>query len=186
MRPLYVHGPGGLNENDQSKLDVLNTLSSSVASVEVDFCRGYEYSCNLTSEHATQHVADLLVGMSMGGYIAAQVADNLGIPFVAMNPIVQPRNFLEKFQGGFQDRDGNDHYFTEKTIKDYPDMTLSGVGLILINRGDNAAHIQEYVGDLFSVEVDTRVSATFEGFDEYAARVEKFFNQSRTSHGENF
>ncbi|MEO1945163.1 MAG: YqiA/YcfP family alpha/beta fold hydrolase, partial [Candidatus Thioglobus sp.] len=42
---------------------------------------------------------DLLVGTSMGGYMVAAIGDKLGVPFVAINPAIEPRESLKKTPG---------------------------------------------------------------------------------------
>ena len=105
MKILYIHGFGSYYHPSKSKIQTLQRLGD-VIGVNLDYCEGFEPSYEKVCEVVSS--CDLIVGTSMGGYMASHVGTAYGIPFVALNPAVNPRDSLLKHVGSFVDYGGND------------------------------------------------------------------------------
>lgn len=77
---------------------------------------------------------DLVVGTSMGGYMAALVSGFT--PFAAINPATNPREQLRKYLGTGIDHTGREYTMTEKVLEEMPDFRVSGDGIIFLDEGD--------------------------------------------------
>ena len=155
MKILYVHGFGSHFDPNHEKIKLLETLGE-VVGVDVDYCRGFHRAFEAVREAATEHNVDLIVGTSMGGYMAAHVGSETGLPFVALNPAVQPNITLQKWTGCFTDYVGNAHYLSENVADAYPDIATTGCGLVIVESADEvipARTTMEMLEDVFHVEM---------------------------------
>jgi uncharacterized protein len=157
MKILYVHGFGSHFDPKHEKIQLLETLGK-VVGVEVDYCKGFRHVYDTVKSAALNEGVDLIVGTSMGGYMSAHVGSETGIPFVALNPAVQPSITLKKWEGNFTDFTGHDHYLNEGVIHSYPDIATTGCGLVIVESGDEvipARTTMEMLKDCFHVEMFT-------------------------------
>ena len=130
MRTLYVHGFGSRFDRENMKVKALSELGE-VVGVDVDYCEGFEAAFSKVAAGAGQ--CDLIVGTSMGGYLASHVGAALGIPFVALNPAVKPSETLCRHIGTFVDYVGRHSTLREETVAGYPDIQMEGgCGLVLL------------------------------------------------------
>jgi uncharacterized protein len=135
MKILYVHGFGSHYDPTHEKILALKTIGT-VYGVDVDYARGFDHVYTTVKNAVLEYRIDIIVGTSMGGYMAAHVGSRLGIPFVAMNPALQPSVTLERWAGAFVDFSGKSHYMNMDQIHQYPDIATTGYGLILVETGD--------------------------------------------------
>jgi predicted esterase YcpF (UPF0227 family) len=102
-----------------------------------------------------QRQPDLIVGTSLGGFYAAAVAVTLNIPFVAINPSIDPRHTLVRYEGHGTAWTGASYHLTRAVIEDYPAYRLSAKhGLVLLDRGDdvcNAMETEQFLGPHYSI-----------------------------------
>ena len=135
MKILYVHGFGSYYDRSKSKVQTLQSLGV-VIGVNLDYCEGFEANFDKVCEAVSG--CDLIVGTSMGGYMASHVGAACGIPFVALNPAVSPRVSLMKHVGSFVDYGGNNKVLSEAVVANYPDIkTTNGCGLVLLEADDD-------------------------------------------------
>jgi predicted esterase YcpF (UPF0227 family) len=134
---------------------MLETLGT-VIGVNVDYCNGFTTVFNTALDVAIAENVDLIVGTSMGGYLAAHVGAKAGIPFVSLNPATSPIVGLQKWIGTFTDYADNDKCLTLSTVESYPDIVQEGAGLVIVESGDEvicAADTVALLEDVFRVEL---------------------------------
>lgn len=168
MKILYVHGFGSQYDPTHEKIQMLETLGT-VVGVDVDYCKGFRSAFETVFGAALENGVDLIVGTSMGGYMAAHVGAETGTPFVSLNPAVQPSVTLQKWIGTFTDYAGNDRCLTEGVVANYPDIIQEGSGLVIVETADeiiNAATTVALLEDAFHVE-------TFSGGSHRFTHMEK-------------
>jgi predicted esterase YcpF (UPF0227 family) len=107
-----------------------------VFGVDVNYTLDYKIVCEKIKSAVRDNAVDLIVGTSMGGYMAAQIGSKLGIPFVAINPAITPAKTLLCWEGNHIGYDGAPFTLTVPVINTYPDITTDGCGLVLLDRGD--------------------------------------------------
>jgi predicted esterase YcpF (UPF0227 family) len=133
MNILYIHGFGSAFDPESEKVKALGTLGT-VYGVNLDYTMPFEVTKELVADAIQHHQIDLIVGTSMGGYTASQCA--AGIPFVAINPAIDPATSLQKYLGWHTDYSGNKFCLTPQIIQDLPKFNTVGAGLILLDLAD--------------------------------------------------
>ena len=128
MNILYIHGFASEYDPKSAKVECLRKLGT-VTGVTVDYTQGYDSVRAVILDAILSNSIDLVVGTSMGGYMASHVS--AGIPFVALNPSVSPSASLSKYLGGFVDYSGKTGVLTDDAVSSYPDFSTTAVGLIL-------------------------------------------------------
>lgn len=116
---LYLHGWGSKFDPDNEKIVALEKLGT-VHGVDLDYSLGYGKVIAQAIHKGLLVDADLVVGTSMGGYLASHVGKSMGIPYVACNPALRPRKQLKKYLGDGETYDGQAYTFTKKELKSYP------------------------------------------------------------------
>lgn len=155
MKILYVHGFGSKYDPTHEKIQQLETLGE-VVGVDVDYCKGFSRAFETVLAVVLSEGIDLIVGTSMGGYMAAHVGSETGTPFVSLNPATNPSESLQKWVGGFVDYTGTEHHLAESVVQNYPDIVTEGCGLVLLDSGDeviNAYNTQSMLESFFEVHM---------------------------------
>ena len=184
MRTLYVHGFGSRFDPENPKLKALSELGE-VVGVDVDYCEGFKTAFSEVSAGASE--CDLIVGTSMGGYLASHVGAAHGIPFVALNPAVKPSETLCGHIGTFVDYVGRHSTLTEETVAGYPDIQMvGGCGLILLEAGDDVIDPEvtlNLLRDVYSVKIYEGGSHRFESLQERLGEIQAFMNIAEAVYG---
>lgn len=129
---------------------------------------------------------DIIVGTSMGGWLAAAVGSSAGIPFVAINPAINPSRTLIRHVGKGVDYQGNEYQLTASVVNSYGPLARDGCGLILLDEGDDVFDWHEtYVAyhETYSIYSFPGGSHRFEHMKESLQLIEKFFNHSECVYG---
>lgn len=169
MNILYVHGFGSRFDPHSDKVVALSKLGT-VWGVDVDYTQGFRHAIKTVSKAVIEREIDLVVGTSMGGYMAIEAAFVFGIEFVALNPACWPSTGLSKWQGSFVDFVGNQCFMSADAVASYPDVFVrSGVkGTVFVEAGDSvidvAATIQ-LLSQQYPVQVFPGGSHRFESID---------------------
>ncbi|SRR6056297_3361366 len=185
MKILYVHGFGSHYDPEHEKIQMLETLGT-VVGVDIDYCKGFKNVFETVFEKASSESVDLIVGTSMGGYMAAQVGSESGTPFVALNPAVQPSETLQKWVGTFTDYSGHKRYLTEGCVENYPDIVKEGCGLVIVETADEVLSANDTVDlldDVFQVEKFAGGGHRFTHIEKALPLIKEFYNQSTASYG---
>lgn len=121
---LYIHGLHSQVTANHPKYRALSQLGQ-VSAIAPDYGLG-----RLAVEHAVTRAmqacnADLLVGTSMGGWLAGQAGCTADLPFVALNPCIHPQNTLAGLLPG-----------PSQISASYHDFPRGGRGLVIVELGD--------------------------------------------------
>lgn len=185
MNILYLHGFGSCFDPASEKVIALEHLGV-VHGINIDWTVTVEKTLMQIVEAVESLDIDLIVGTSMGGWAAANVGAELSIPFVAINPAIDPSKSLMRYVGERIDYNRRLYNLTEETVREYFPMTELGYGLILLDLGDEVVDAQETIN---SYEEFHQI-VIFEGgshrFDHMASGVEyiqEFYNRASTAYG---
>jgi len=185
VKILYVHGFGSHYDPEHEKIKALETLGT-VIGVDVDYCKGFRSAFETVFSVALVEGVDLIVGTSMGGYMAAHVGAESGTPFVALNPAITPSETLQKWVGTFTDFTGKDRCLTEGTVGNYPDIMQEGSGLVIVETADEvlrAADTVAMLGEVFWVEVFAGGSHRFTHMEAALPLIKEHIAHAGSSYG---
>jgi predicted esterase YcpF (UPF0227 family) len=155
MNVLYLHGWGSKYDPESDKVQALRELGE-VHGVDLDYTQGFEPVLVAALKVFLEKKIDIVVGTSMGGFLASHVGCQAGIPFVACNPALFPKQQLSKYLGHGTTYDGREYEFTEQALEGYPafaglgpedqkfnDEFKKGLGMIGVDLGDELIDSQE-------------------------------------------
>jgi predicted esterase YcpF (UPF0227 family) len=135
MNILYIHGFGSKYDPTHEKVMTLEKLGT-VFGVNVDYTLDYHLVYEKIVAAITEYKIDLIVGTSMGGYMAAQTGSKIGLPFVAINPAITPVTSLLRWEGNHTGYNDKPFTLSKPVIETYPDIAKTGCGLVLLDRAD--------------------------------------------------
>ncbi len=185
MKILYVHGFGSHYDPNHEKIQMLETLGT-VIGVDVEYCKGFTAVFEKVLSTVLSEGVDLIVGTSMGGYMAAHVGAETGTPFVALNPATEPSETLKKWVGTFTDYSDNEHHLTEGTVANYPDIVKEGCGLVLVESADeviSAYNTSELLDEVFEVHMIKGGSHRFTHMEQAVELIKDFLTRAETGYG---
>lgn len=141
---FYCHGFGSCFDPASDKVSILSRLSP-VAGRTVDYTQIPEH---VFSEFAGSIQAlniSLIVGTSMGGFFAAWLGSALGLPFVAINPAIDPGRSLRKHIGDGLTYFGSPYTLSATVVDAYVGLPfrMDGTGLVAVDRGDEVIDPEE-------------------------------------------
>tara|TARA_R100000900_G_scaffold66106_1_gene52887 strand:+ start:183443 stop:184015 length:573 start_codon:yes stop_codon:yes gene_type:complete len=136
IRIMYLHGYGSRFDPQSDKMQVLSQLGK-VFGPDLDYGQGPDTVLAVAMDFARREEPDLVIGTSMGGWLASHVGAALGIPFVALNPAIQPAQTLRKYIGHTVNYSGFDATIDADAVAAYPDFQKDSFsGLVLCEEGD--------------------------------------------------
>lgn len=176
MSICYLHGFGSSFSPQIEKIKTLSQLDD-VIGPDLDYTLPFYDVVMKATDFILKYKPILLVGTSMGGYLASHLGYRLGIPFVAINPALYPSLSLER------------HDLGEYTLSTYPDF-YSGVnrafGLILLDEGDevfDSTKTQKYLSPYYEVHTFLGGSHQFDHMNEALSMINSFIEKSELSYG---
>lgn len=185
MNILYVHGFGSSFDPSSEKVQLLGTLGE-IHGINVDWTDSPSDILESISEVIFEKQIDLVVGTSMGGWAAAASGTEHGIPFVSINPAVNPSSSLLRHVGHGVDYLGRKYSLSEKTVAEYEPLRTGGCGLILLDLADDVidAHstINSYSEHYQCVEFQGG-SHRFEHMRESLATITEFYSSAEIIYG---
>lgn len=131
----YLHGFASHFDITSPKIHTLAKLGS-VRGHNIDYTLPAEDVIEDSLDKLMQVNPDAIVGTSMGGWLAAILAVEAGIPFVALNPVIDPSKTLKHYIGKGKDYQGSPYELTPAVVGSYYPITENGQGLILVDQGD--------------------------------------------------
>jgi predicted esterase YcpF (UPF0227 family) len=131
MNILYLHGYASEFNPESDKVRALGALGT-VTGINLDYTRPFDQVLSSVRLAVQSDQIDLVVGTSMGGFTASHA----GVPFVAINPAIQPRVSLLKYLGDFAGYNGQNWHLTADVVAQLPDFNTQGSGLILLDQAD--------------------------------------------------
>lgn len=169
MNILYVHGFGSKFSGDSEKIKSLSKIGN-LTGFDYDYTASPVNTVKTLKDVMIEADTDILVGTSLGGWYAAVVGSKLGVPFVSINPAIDPVNSLSKHVGNGADHYGRGYYLDPENVADYNlfEFPTNGHGIALIDMGDeviNPNAINE-INPLFAVHSFEGGSHRFEHMEE--------------------
>lgn len=134
MNILYVHGFGSRFDPNSDKVNQLSKLGH-VYGISVDHTNPSQALADVARMLIDNDI-DLMVGTSMGGWLVNQAALIYEVPFVAINPCVDPAKMLKKYDGAGVDHYGKEYYLDPAVREAMPPFSETGIGIILLDLGD--------------------------------------------------
>jgi len=131
----YLHGFASHFDISSHKLKSLARLGP-VRGHDLDYTQPAEAVIEDSLDKLMQVNPDLLVGTSMGGWLAGILGAETGIPFVAINPVTDPAHTLRPWAGQGVDHQGQAYHLTDEVVSSYYPFTQYGSGLVLLDQGD--------------------------------------------------
>lgn len=160
MNILYIHGFGSQYDPKSDKVVALSALGH-VDGVNLDYTSPIENTKQIIKDAIVEKDIDLLIGTSMGGHMSYLMGNKYSIPYVMINPAIDPATSLQKYIGT-----GVDYYERSYTMNaDHCSQynTLSNAketapGLLLLDMDDDvidANETYELFKDNKSVSINT-------------------------------
>ncbi|MGO1502712.1 MAG: YqiA/YcfP family alpha/beta fold hydrolase [Marinobacter sp.] len=146
-KTYYLHGFASQFDINSDKLKTLARLGA-VHGHNIDYTQIAEDAIEESLDKLMQVNPDLLVGTSMGGWLAGILGAESGIPFVAINPVTDPSKTLRPWIGQGTDHQGQPYYLAESVVESYYPFTQYGSGLILLDKGDELLPWRDTVTEL--------------------------------------
>lgn len=188
---MYIHGFGSSYRQTHPKVKTLekvlpkylNTYDrpAKVMGMTIDYCN--DDIINVVKAFVIDNEIDLIIGTSMGGWTASHVGEATGVPFVAINPAINPRETMKRHidesdspNMDFIGRPINMSVeFQERTFEE--PMNIRG-GLFIVDDGDELFDYKDtvdYVGD-GSVIVFEGGSHRFDHMEQAIPFIAEFWN----------
>jgi predicted esterase YcpF (UPF0227 family) len=144
VKILYLHGFGSKYDPTQRKVNDLRELGTVIGET-IDYTLDPYENIRRVSDICAFEKVDLIVGTSMGGWLANQVGETCGIPYVTLNPALFPSVTLKRQIGEGTKFDGTKFFLSKETVENYPSWRFadSGCGLTLLQEGDELFDAQE-------------------------------------------
>jgi predicted esterase YcpF (UPF0227 family) len=167
MNILYVHGYASGVKSSDPKYTALSNLGT-VLAIAPDYDNGSSHVLSEVLEFSIKNDIDLIVGTSMGGWVAPHISNTLGIPFVALNPSIHPSINLKKYGGDTE------------IIDSYPDISKSGFGLVSVEMGDEVIdpkYTIDYFSDVYNVIPFDGGSHRFSNLDNLIDKIKSMYKR---------
>lgn len=182
---FYCHGFGSSFDPTKSKVQTLGKLGP-VRGCDIDYTQRADEVISHVIEQCDFVNVDVIVGTSMGGWLAAELGASLGIPFVAINPSVDPSQTLGKYIGEGMDFQGKPYTLTTATVASYYPIAKNGCGLILLDEADeviDAENTRQVLKDQYDVRVFEGGNHRFAHMEEALPLIDAFQGQAEAVYG---
>lgn len=182
---LYIHGWGSCFDNSSQKVQALNQIGK-VSGIDLDYTTMPDQIETSLRELVIQADVDLLVGTSLGGYWAARIGAKCGVPFVAINPAIEPKVTLKKYVGKGTNYVGQKYHLSETVVDKYSEIATDGCGLILLDEADDvidSIKTQEKLSQHYDVQMFEGGNHRFEHMTESLPLIKQFQARSEFVYG---
>lgn len=189
MQPInvvYLHGFASCWNPEAQKIQHLSRWAE-VNGFDLDYGLGAKKIVDLAMPQLEVFKPDLLIGCSMGGWLAAELGNATAIPFVALNPCIEPSHTLKKHTGRGVDHQGRSYNLLTEAVQSYTAFNRQGRGLILLDAGDDvlsAEYTKQQLHPHFPVTVFAGGSHRFEHIPEAIPVIESWFFETSISSGQ--
>jgi predicted esterase YcpF (UPF0227 family) len=182
VKILYLHGFGSKYDPTQLKIVELRELGTVIGET-IDYTRDPYDNIRHVSDICAFEQVDLIVGTSMGGWLANQVGELCGIHYVTLNPALFPSVTLQSHIGEGTKFDGTKFYLSQETVDNYPSwrFTDSGFGLTLLQEGDEFFNAKESYELLLPYQLTNLYEGGSHRFDnlyKYIPTIELFYEKT--------
>lgn len=188
INALYIHGWGSKFDPDNEKITSLRKAVN-VVGVDVDYCDPVDEIAELLQQAIVYESIDLVVGTSFGGFWAAKIGSELGIPFVAINPVLMPYQTLDSKQGTGTYYDGRVYQLRREVVEQYRGerFNLMGCGLILLDAADevlDSGETKSLLEDFYDVHMFAGGSHRFDHMDDSVPLIKQHIEFCKYGYGQ--
>ncbi|PTX43874.1 hypothetical protein IQ03_04791 [Gemmobacter caeni] len=182
---FYCHGWGSHFDPTKGKIRSLARMGH-VSGITVDYTLHPQTVFEDYTRVLKQRPQALIVGTSLGGFYAAWLGAELGLPFIAINPAVEPSKTLRAYLGRGVNHVGEHFELTESCVLAYEALSfrLDGCGTISVDLGDEILDAQatlNLVNGRLPVVAFEGGSHRFDHMEDLIERRPDLFNPQRTS-----
>ena len=146
---LYIHGFASRFKPESNKVKNLSKIFP-VIGPDLDYTNHHDVIKDTLAWMSITLDIALVTGTSLGGYWAARNGSDCGIPFVAMNPAINPSKTLQKYIGDGISYNGEPYHLDKNIPGEYEEFSTDGCGLILIDKGDDLLEPAQTINKLTS------------------------------------
>lgn len=185
MNILYIHGFKSRFKAQSEKVQALNKLGK-VFGITLDYTDTFAEIKTILHNCILDKDIELVVGTSLGGYYSATIGASFAVPFVAINPVIDPIFTLSKYIGDGVTFAGDAYTLKKETITAYPKFPLGGCGLILLDRGDeliDSEKTQAMLKTFYSTKIFAAGSHRFQHINESLIEINNFFDRASSVDG---
>lgn len=141
---LYCHGFASNFDPGKPKIQALKKIAP-VRGVTVDYARNPFEAFKTYLDALKGAERPLIVGTSLGGFFAAWLGCELGLPFVAINPAIRPGRSLRAYLGEGVTHFGEPFLLAETVVDAYRDLPFrtDRPGRVVLDMGDEVISSRE-------------------------------------------
>lgn len=134
---FYCHGFGSSFDPRKEKIRALTEVLP-VHGVTVDYTLPPQEVFRQFATSLRQVPQALIIGTSLGGFFAAWLGAEFGLPFIAINPSIEPRKSLRAYLGHGVNHTGERFEMTADCVKAYDSLVfrMDGQGTVVLDMGD--------------------------------------------------
>lgn len=174
---MYIHGYGSEVKESDIKYDMLTAVGDGM--FVFPYAPNYDNDLNdefiKAREFAINNRVDLVVGTSFGGYMASIVGAELDLPYVCINPVIDPYTTLNKLNSP-----------NIPMPNSLPIFDTSGFGLVLLNLGDEVLDsfaTKDFIGNALKVITFSGGDHRFTNIDDAFDPIDAFFMEACLHYG---
>lgn len=174
---VYLHGFASSWNAGSIKAQQLSCWTA-VDGFDLDYCQPAATLIESALKQLALCRVDLLMGCSMGGWLAAELSAITGLPFVGLNPCVEPAVTLRKYLGAGRDYQGRDFYLTPEVVQSYRAFNMNACGLVLLDAGDevlDAEHSHSWLQGRYPVSTFPGGSHRFDHIPQAIPVMQRWF-----------
>jgi len=136
MNILYVHGFGSKFDPSSDKVRYFSKHGA-VSGINLDYTKPLNENLEAVKNAVKSRHIDMIVGTSMGGYMSIKASGETGLPFIAINPAINPIKSLGKKMEGVT-FDGTPYKLSREALETYsPISGDEGYGLVVVAADDD-------------------------------------------------
>ena len=182
----YLHGFGSSFNIESDKCVALSKIGQ-VHGLDIDYTIGSVEVMRTVGQFVIDKKLDLVVGTSMGGWLASHIGTLFGIPFVALNPAITPSTNLKKYKDRkLTDYTGKICYMSGDMIESYSDFKTGGCGLILLEAKDellDPIKTQEALTNHYQVHLKPGGTHRYTSLEDDLNLIKVFFDDASLIYG---
>ena len=184
----YLHGYNSYFKENE-KVKALKILGR-VVGLDIDYNVDSDVVIDKVCDWAIKENVDLIVGCSMGGWLASHVGASIGVPAVMLNPAISPSSSLKKYidvPEGEVDYGGYPMKSIDRSVVEaYPAISKKAWGLVLLEKGDdifNYKNSESILSKYYKVIVSNGGSHRYESLEDRLEDIEYLVEMAGLNYG---
>lgn len=179
----YIHGWASSFDPDSNKIITISKeMDAVVVGTTLDYAKPREETIKALFDFIKDNNIDAIFGTSFGGYWAAIIGNMCGIPFVSINPVVEPAKALRKYVGSGTTYHGVKYNLTEEIVDQFSGHNFPeyGNGMVLLDQDDEVIDSNQTLKQLIDYHpvVFSGGSHRFDHMKEAIPYIQKFLAMS--------